>query len=248
MMELTEDRFQCLRAVLKAGGRVDHDDPRLARFCSDASTLTHPDVFNQCHDAGWLQSWHDDRTDASCVTLTTEGMAVLTRPEQAAEAGERSMSKTERQLAALIMDADLPKRLQEEIDRLRAELVKARSGNALMEEIFHLRADLVDQTERGDKATTDCHRLRAELAEVKALHDVSLAACGTWRDAARRDAEEIARLRDAMIQVETVCSDNSGNSCKHKLALAFVREVARAALSPRPPEGNSLMAPKPVQF
>ena len=49
---------------------------------------------------------------------------------------------------------------------------------------------------------------------------------------------ELARLREAMTQVETVCSDNSGNSCKHKLALAFVREVARAALAPRPPEGK----------
>ncbi len=76
-MELTEDRYRCLKAVVKAGGRLDHDDPRLANFCSDASTLTHPDVFNQCHDAGWLKSWHDDRADSSIVELTKEGIELL---------------------------------------------------------------------------------------------------------------------------------------------------------------------------
>lgn len=76
-MELTEERYRCLEAVVNAGGRLDHDDPRLADFCSAAPTLTHPDVLHQCHDAGWLKTWHDDRTDASLVELTKEGFDLV---------------------------------------------------------------------------------------------------------------------------------------------------------------------------
>jgi hypothetical protein len=72
-MLLTPERLECLRVVAKAGGDIDHDDEGLARFCDDKSTLTKPDVFNQCHDAGWLVSRHDDRTDSSVAVLTDEG-------------------------------------------------------------------------------------------------------------------------------------------------------------------------------
>lgn len=76
-MDLTLDRLLCLRAVAAAGGRTDHDDKCLAPFCDDGSTLTTPDVFNQCHDAGWLFSRHDDRTDTSYVELTPKGQEAL---------------------------------------------------------------------------------------------------------------------------------------------------------------------------
>lgn len=74
---VTPERLACLRAVFAAGGRIDHDDQSLAPFCDDRSTLTTPDVFNQCHDAGWLQSSHDNRTDTSVAWLTETGREVV---------------------------------------------------------------------------------------------------------------------------------------------------------------------------
>lgn len=76
-MDLTKERRDCLQLISLAGGRMDHDDQRLAPFCDDASTLMSPDVFNQCHDAGWLISRHDDRMDASTVYLTEAGSHIL---------------------------------------------------------------------------------------------------------------------------------------------------------------------------
>jgi len=59
-------------------GIISHDHESLSPFCDDRSTLTTPDIFNQCHDAGWLKSWHDDRLDSSFVELTELGRTVLT--------------------------------------------------------------------------------------------------------------------------------------------------------------------------
>lgn len=73
----TKERIACVSVVAAAGGKLNHDDPRLSPYCDDKSTLTKPDVFNQCHDAGWLISGHDDRTDDSYVHLTKEGRAML---------------------------------------------------------------------------------------------------------------------------------------------------------------------------
>jgi hypothetical protein len=81
-MEATPERLDCLRTVLHGGGSLNHDAAQLAPFCDDASTLTKPDVFNQCHDAGWLRSLHDDRTGNSTVYLTQEGRAVLVAQQQ----------------------------------------------------------------------------------------------------------------------------------------------------------------------
>lgn len=78
-MEMTPARLECLRMVALAGGEMSHDDERLSRFCDDASTLTTPDVFNQCHDAGWLVSRHDDRIDASHVYITDNGRQAIAR-------------------------------------------------------------------------------------------------------------------------------------------------------------------------
>lgn len=76
-MDMTPERLECLRAIAREGGTANHDDEFLAKFCDDRSTLSKPDVFNQCHDAGWLMSRHDDRTDSSTVHLTDEGRAAL---------------------------------------------------------------------------------------------------------------------------------------------------------------------------
>lgn len=76
-MEMTPERFKCLRVIEQHHGRMSHEDDALKPFCDDASTLTTPDVFNQCHDAGWLLSGHDDRNDSSTVRLTAEGREAL---------------------------------------------------------------------------------------------------------------------------------------------------------------------------
>ncbi len=76
-MEMTPERFKCLRVIEGVGGRMSHEDDALKPFCDDASTLTTPDIFNQCHDAGWLASGHDDRTDSSTVRITPEGQKAM---------------------------------------------------------------------------------------------------------------------------------------------------------------------------
>ena len=76
-MELTAERRMCLELIAKNGGRMNHDDKKLAPFCDDRSTLSHPDVFNQCHDAGWLVSRHDGILDASIVCLTQMGREAM---------------------------------------------------------------------------------------------------------------------------------------------------------------------------
>jgi len=75
--ELTPDRLACLRAVAASHTIMSHDDPAILPFCDDKSTLTNPDVFNQCHDGGWLKSLHDNRLDCSFVELTSKGLAAL---------------------------------------------------------------------------------------------------------------------------------------------------------------------------
>ena len=76
-MEMTPDRLACLRAIALEGGHLDHDAKCLAPFCDDASTLTTPDVFNQCHDMGWLISRHNSLSDSSTVTITDEGREAM---------------------------------------------------------------------------------------------------------------------------------------------------------------------------
>ena len=77
-MTLTPERLACLRAVASANGaRMSHNDPRLDQFCDERSTLSKPDIFNQCHDAEWLISSHDDHMDISYVRLTDKGKAAL---------------------------------------------------------------------------------------------------------------------------------------------------------------------------
>lgn len=76
-MQMTPERLACLKVIAAAGGSLDHEADELAPFCDDASTLTKPDVFNQCHDAGWLVSRHNSLSDASTVYLTEEGRNVL---------------------------------------------------------------------------------------------------------------------------------------------------------------------------
>jgi len=80
--ELTPERMACLKAVSLAHVCMDHDDPALLPFLDDNSTLTAPDTFNQCHDAGWLKSWHNDRLDCSFVELTDAGRLALSSQER----------------------------------------------------------------------------------------------------------------------------------------------------------------------
>ena len=76
-MELTPERFACLKVIAAEGGTMSHEDERLAPFSDDKSTLTTPDVFNQCHDAGWLRSSHNQITETSVARITPEGYEAL---------------------------------------------------------------------------------------------------------------------------------------------------------------------------
>lgn len=76
--EMTPERLACLKVVAAAHISMNHDDTALLPFLDDNSTLREPDTFNQCHDAGWLKSWHDSRIDMSYVELTDAGRAALT--------------------------------------------------------------------------------------------------------------------------------------------------------------------------
>jgi hypothetical protein len=75
--DMTPERLACLKAVSLAHSSMSHEDPSLLPFLDDNSTLSEPDTFNQCHDAGWLISGHDDRTDSSYVRLTPAGRVAL---------------------------------------------------------------------------------------------------------------------------------------------------------------------------
>lgn len=74
--EKMPDRIACLRVVEAAGGRIDHEDPALKPFLSEDSA--HPDIFNQCHEAGWLETWFSGLGEDECVAkLTDAGRAAL---------------------------------------------------------------------------------------------------------------------------------------------------------------------------
>jgi hypothetical protein len=79
--DLTPERLACLEVVATSGGRMNHENPALLPFLDEKSTLRDPDIFNQCHDAGWLRSGYDDRTDDSYVYLTDAGRAALAPTE-----------------------------------------------------------------------------------------------------------------------------------------------------------------------
>lgn len=66
-----------LLRLVAANGRMSHEDALLDPYCDDASTLSEPDIFNRCHDLGWLVSSHDDRFDSSTVWITDAGCAAL---------------------------------------------------------------------------------------------------------------------------------------------------------------------------
>lgn len=77
-MDLTPERLKCLEVIAsEESGRMDHDEEALAPFCDEHSTLSTPDVFNQCHDAGWLRSFHSSLSDTSFVELTLAGRSAL---------------------------------------------------------------------------------------------------------------------------------------------------------------------------
>jgi len=119
------------------------------------------------------------------------------------------MSKTERQLAELIMDADLPKRLQEEIVRLRSEIAERF-------DVAHLDA-------------AEIARLRAELAD-------KIEAYGQASDALEAADDEIARLREALTEIKKACAhyDNDQLDAHEAIALIEHEIDTRAALAPRP--------------
>lgn len=72
---MTKQQRSCLSLISLAGGRMNHDDKRLEPYCDEDDAPV--DVFNQCHNAGWLTSSHDDRDDSSTVYLTQAGSYAL---------------------------------------------------------------------------------------------------------------------------------------------------------------------------
>jgi hypothetical protein len=51
-----------------------------------------------------------------------------------------------------------------------------------------------------------------------------------YPDIIRVGIGEIELLRAALEQIRTVCDDNAAPSCRHEMALAFVRQVANSVL------------------
>ena len=45
-------------------------------------------------------------------------------------------------------------------------------------------------------------------------------------------ADEIEWLKNLLVQIRHVCRDNEPESCNHRMALAFVRQLADAPFSP----------------
>lgn len=75
--EPSPEELLCLKTIMDLGGDVNHDTSELLPFCDDNSTLSNPDIFNRCHDLGWLHSSHDDRNSNSYVRLTEAGRTAL---------------------------------------------------------------------------------------------------------------------------------------------------------------------------
>jgi hypothetical protein len=77
----TYDEVQLLKLVAgEPCGVINQEDERLAPFCSDASTLTAPDVFNSCIDLGWLHARHDNSSDHHTAEITVPGKRAITDP------------------------------------------------------------------------------------------------------------------------------------------------------------------------
>ena len=73
----TKTELNLLRIVSESVGGMSHEDKHLAQYCDDDSTLTNPDVFNRCHDMGWLATTHDNRSDNSTVRITDKGRELV---------------------------------------------------------------------------------------------------------------------------------------------------------------------------
>ena len=83
MRQPSAEELRCLQTVARIAesivGGVSHEASELDEFCDDKSTLSVPDIFNRCHDLGWLHSAHDNRNDTSYVWLTESGRTALTK-------------------------------------------------------------------------------------------------------------------------------------------------------------------------
>jgi hypothetical protein len=124
-----------------------------------------------------------------------------------------------------------------EIARLRAELAQKReweresnhlyrSINGMDIDDFDKRAEYVVQTRLDGLSigSTNRHSVKALLAE----HFADIAS-----SAARQNAEEIARLREALTEIGREQSAVSATVAADKF-----QSLARAALAPRPPKGK----------
>jgi len=73
-MSPTPKQLSLLRIVAKARHGLDHEDKKLVPFCDDVEPT---DTFNQCHEAGWLKTWHNSLMDCSTVVITQAGREAL---------------------------------------------------------------------------------------------------------------------------------------------------------------------------
>lgn len=72
----SEIELDLIGLVLSEGGWMNHDDTRLAPYCDDPGAITNhnePDIFNRCHEMGWLATKHDHDTSSSTVGITRDG-------------------------------------------------------------------------------------------------------------------------------------------------------------------------------
>lgn len=78
MRSPSDEELKLLRLVAaEPCATINQEDARLAPFCDDRSTLTHPDTFNRCLDLGWLKAWHDNSSDHHTAELTEAGRQCL---------------------------------------------------------------------------------------------------------------------------------------------------------------------------
>jgi uncharacterized protein with von Willebrand factor type A (vWA) domain len=124
------------------------------------------------------------------------------------------------------LDDVIMKRAAEEITRLRAELEQERIMHAkALEGETLLRLDVIK----------DNDRLRAELDGLRTEHDSVVRGWQSYEKrttaAARRDTEEIARLRDALEKITALdgWAEDWGDTAK---------DIASAALASRSPDGK----------
>lgn len=75
---ITPEREKLLRLLAASPcNRIDCEAKELNEFSDMNSTLTHPDVINQCIDLGWARQRYNTSDDTGFIELTPKGVEAL---------------------------------------------------------------------------------------------------------------------------------------------------------------------------